>query len=161
MNQGYRVSEAERRLNQSITIGSISEVDHQAKKLRVEAGSILTAWLPWPTEMGRNYRRWRPLRKGQQVVLAAPSGDLAQAVVIGMLYSKALPAPSDNPDLDLVEFEDGARFQYDSAAHECIAETGGSRVTMDRDRILLSSNGSTLELDASGIRLNGARIDMN
>lgn len=161
MNQAYRQGETERRFNQSIKIGTIEIVDHDAKKIRVAIGSLLTEWLSWPTEMGRNYRRWRPLRAGQQVVLGAPSGDLTQAVIIGMLYSSALPAPSANPNLDLVEFEDGARFQYDSEAHEYIAETGGSSVTMDRDRILLSSNGSTLELDASGIRLNGARIDLN
>jgi len=161
VNDGYRLTDLERRLNNLLMVGTILEVDHAARKLRVEIGEIRTAWLEWPTEMGRNFRRWRPLRQGQQVLLSSPSGDPSQAVISGMLYSSALPAPSDNPDLDLVEFEDGARFQYDSTAHEAIAETGGSRVTMDRDRILLSSNGSTLELDASGIRLNGARIDLN
>lgn len=161
MNQARRINELERRLNNLLMVGTILEVDHGARKLRVEVGEIRTAWLSWPTEMGRNYRRWRPLRKGQQVVLSSPSGDLAQAVITGMLYSSALPSPSDNPDLDLVEFEDGARAQYDSTAHAFITETGESSVTMDRDRILLSSNGSTLELDAEGIRLNGARIDLN
>jgi phage baseplate assembly protein V len=157
----YSAAELLRLIHNIIRLGTIAEVDHSARKLRVKVGDITTAWLDWPTEMGRNFRRWRPLRKGQQVVLSCPGGDLAQAKVTGLIYSTALPGPSDNPDLDLVEFEDGARFQYDSAAHECIAETGGSRITMDRGRILLSSNGSTLELDASGIRLNGAQIDLN
>lgn len=161
MNQAYRIRELERRLNNLLMVGTILEVDHAARKLRVEVGEIRTAWLSWPVEIGHNFRRWRPLRKGQQVVLASPSGDPAQAVITGMLYSSALPAPSDNPDLDLVEFDDGARFQYDSASHEYTAETGGSHITMDRDRILLSSNGSTLELDASGIRLNGVSLTHN
>ncbi|MDC8443757.1 phage baseplate assembly protein V [Halomonas aquamarina] len=161
MNQAWRLQELERRLNNQVMIGTILEVDHAARKLRVEIGEIRTTWLNWPVEMGRNFRRWRPLRKGQQVVLVSPSGDPAQAVITGMLYSSALPAPSDNPDLDLVEFEDGAKALYDSAAHEFITETGGSRIAMSRDRILLSSNGSTVELDSAGIRLNGARIDLN
>ncbi|QTP60926.1 phage baseplate assembly protein V [Billgrantia antri] len=161
MNQAYRLGELERRLNGMVMVGTILAVDHASRKLRVQVGEIRTAWLAWPVEMGRNFRRWRPLREGQQVVLVSPSGDPSQAVIAGMLYSSALSAPSDNPDLDLVEFEDGARFQYDSATHEYIGETGGSRITMDRDRILLSSNGSTLELDSAGIRLNGARIDLN
>jgi len=161
VNQAWRQQELDRRLNNLLMVGTVLAVDHAARKLRVEIGEIRTAWLNWPAEMGRNYRRWRPLRAGQQLLLASPSGDPAQAVIAGMLYTAALPPPSDNPDLDLVEFEDGARIQYDSAAHEFIAETGGSCITADRDRILLSSNGSTLELDASGIRLNGARIDLN
>lgn len=159
--QAYRIRDLERRLNAMVMVGTILAVDHVARKLRVQVGEIRTAWLSWPVEMGRNFRRWRPLREGQQVILSSPSGDPAQAVITGMLYSLALPAPSDNPDVDLVEFDDGARFQYDSAAHEYISETGGSRITMDRDRILLSSNGSTLELDGAGIRLNGTRIDLN
>ncbi|MDR5887560.1 phage baseplate assembly protein V [Vreelandella janggokensis] len=161
MNQAWRLQELERRLNNMVMVGTVLEVDHPTRKLKVEIGEIRTAWLNWPAEMGRNYRRWRPLRKGQQVVLSSPSGDPAQAVITGMLYSNALSAPSSNPDLDLIEFEDGTRFQYDSANHECVAQTGESQITMDRDRILLSSNGSTLELDAEGIRLNGARIDLN
>ena len=161
MNQAWRLQELERRLNNMVMVGTVLEVDHATRKLKVEIGEIRTAWLNWPTEMGRNYRRWRPLRKGQQVVLSSPSGDPAQAVITGMLYSNALSAPSSTPDLDLIEFEDGTRFQYDSASHEYVAQVGGSQITMDRDRILLSSNGSTLELDAEGIRLNGARIDLN
>ncbi|SDJ41519.1 phage baseplate assembly protein V [Billgrantia gudaonensis] len=160
----HSAAELLRLIHNLVRLGTIAEVDHSARKLRVQvgrAGEITTAWLDWPVEMGRNYRRWRPLRKGQQVVLSCPGGDLVQAKITGMLYSSALSAPSDNPDLDLIEFDDGARFQYDSAAHEYIAETGSSRVTMDRDRILLSSNGSTLELDESGIRLNGAEIHLN
>src|SRR5690554_2071874 len=146
MNQAYRIRDLERRLNAMVMVGTILAVDHATRKLRVQVGEIRTAWLSWPVEMGRNFRRWRPLREGQQVILSSPSGDPAQAVITGMLYSLALPAPSDNPDVDLVEFDDGARFQYDSAAHKYTAETGGSHITMDRDRILLSSNGSTLEL---------------
>lgn len=149
MNQSYRMSETERRLNQSITIGSISEVDHQAKKIRVEIGSILTAWLPWPTEMGRNYRRWRPLRKGQQVVLAAPSGDLAQAVVIGMLYSSALPSVDENPDLDVTEFEDGTRFQYDSAAHVIKIHCVGD-IVIENAKSITIQTGKTLDITAGG-----------
>lgn len=161
MNQAFRTRDLERRLNNMLMIGTVAEVDHAGRKVRVKVGDIHTAWLNWPAEVGRNYRRWRPLRSGQQVVLSSPSGDPAQAVITGMLYSSATPSPSDNPDLDLVEFEDGTRLEYDSENHRAVVEVGDSRLSMDRARITLSSNGSSLELDASGIRLNGSRIDLN
>jgi len=41
------------------------------------------------------------------------------------------------------------------------ATVGGSLITMNTSHILLSSNGSTLELDAAGVRINGTRIDLN
>lgn len=113
----WGVAEVERRLANMIRIGVISEVDHGAKKIRVSHGGLKTAWLPWPVEVGRNFKRWRPLREGQQVVLASPSGDLTQAAIIGMLYTEALDAPNDNPDIDQTLFDDGTSVQYDSASH--------------------------------------------
>jgi phage baseplate assembly protein V len=158
---GWGLGEIERRLASMVKVGVISAVDHAGKKIRVEAGGMNSAWLPWPVDQGRNFKRWRPLRAGQQVVMVAPSGELAQASVIGMLYSSSLDAPDTNPDLDLVLFEDGTRCQYDSAAHQLDVDLGTSSLTMNRDSITLESNGSTIEMDAAGIRLNGARIDLN
>lgn len=149
MNQAWRLRDLERRLNNLLMVGTILEVDHAARKLRVEIGEIRTAWLNWPTEMGRNYRRWRPLRVGQQVVLSSPSGDPAQAVITGMLYSSALPRPSDNPDLDLVEFEDGTRFQYDSAAHVIKIHCVGDIVVENANSITVNT-GTTLDITAGG-----------
>ena len=147
MNEGYRLTDLERRLNNLLMLGTILDVDHTARKLRVEVGDIRTAWLEWPVEMGRNFRRWRPLRKGQQVLLSSPSGDPSQAVISGMLYTSALSAPSDNPDLDLIEFEDGAQFQYDSAGHHCKASTPASgKITLQvgETSLVMESGGSTL-----------------
>ena len=149
MNQARRLQDLERRLNNQAMIGTILEVDHAARKLRVEIGEIRTAWINWPTEMGRNYRRWRPLRKGQQVVLASPSGDPAQAVITGMLYSSALSAPSDNPDLDITEFEDGTRTEYDSAAHVIKIHCVGDIVIENANSITIET-GTTLDITAGG-----------
>ncbi|MCK0743566.1 phage baseplate assembly protein V [Chromohalobacter nigrandesensis] len=149
MNQAWRLQELERRLNNLLMVGTILEVDHAARKLKVKVGEIRTAWLNWPTEMGRNYRRWRPLRKGQQVVLSSPSGDPAQAVITGMLYSSALPSPSDNPDLDLIEFEDGTRFQYDSADHVIKIHCVGD-IVVENAKSITVNTGTTLDITAGG-----------
>jgi phage baseplate assembly protein V len=149
VNQARRLQDLERRLNNQAMIGTILEVDHSTRKLRVQIGEIRTAWLSWPAEMGRNFRRWRPLRAGQQVVLASPSGDPAQAVITGMLYSSVLPAPSDNPDLDITEFEDGTRFQYDSASHVIKIYCVGGIVVENANSITIET-GSTLDITAGG-----------
>jgi hypothetical protein len=41
------------------------------------------------------------------------------------------------------------------------ATVGGSKFEMNATRLKLTSNGSALEIDANGIRLNGTRIDFN
>ncbi len=108
----FEHSELERQLHNLLRLGTVAKVDHSKRLIKVQTGELLTGWLDWPTETGRNYRRWRPLRLNSQVLIACPSGDPAQAQIIGMLYSNAAPAPSDDPELDLVEFDDGSKVEY-------------------------------------------------
>lgn len=134
-----------RRIESLIRLGTIDQVDHAARKLRVKTGGLLTGWLPWPAEVGRNYRRWRPLRTGTQVVLACPSGDPAQAVIIQILYTDALDAPSTDPAVDRIDFDNGSFIQHN-------AESGKLHVHAAGD----------LHLTAVGnIVINGTRVDIN
>lgn len=122
---GWSLSELERRLANLVRIGVIDQVDHAARRIRVTAGGMTSAWLPWPAEVGRNFKRWRPLRTGQQVVLAAPSGELAQAVVVGLLYSDSLDSPSTDEHKDLIQFDDGTRIEYDSGTSKLTIDCAG------------------------------------
>ncbi len=173
----WGLAELERRLANIVKIGVIQEANHADKKLRVAMGETQTAWLPWPAEIGNNFIRWRPLRVGQQVVLVAPSGELNQAVIVGQLYGGGIEAPADHETLDLIQFEDGTKLQYDSSVHCLTAEVGGCEITVDQtsiqlknqssqlnltaEAIKLDSNGSSVLLDASGVKVNGAVIELN
>lgn len=127
----YAQSALERLLHNLIRIGTVACIDNATQRIRVQSGDILTDWLPWPAEIGRNYRRWRPLRIGQQLVLACASGALDNACVIAMLYDHANPPPATSDTLDIIEFEDGATIAYDSAAHHMTLK--GARITLDGD----------------------------
>lgn len=150
-----------RRLDNLIRLGTIAETDHEARLLRIQSGELLTDWLPWPTEMGRNYRRWRPLRIGTQVVLACPSGDPAQALIIGMLYSDALDSPGTDEHQDLIEFDDGTRIQYDSAAHRLSIDVhGDAAVQVEGDASLVV--GGDLAATVTGVAtLDAEHIALN
>lgn len=145
----WGLADLERRVANMVKIGVIAEADHSARKIRVQAGGMTSAWLPWPAEVGRNFKRWRPLRVGQQVVMLAPSGELAQAVVVGMLYSSSVDAPANSPDRDLVEFDDGTRLEYDSAAHKLTATVKGS-AEITTDTTLKANAGTDAEVTAGG-----------
>lgn len=147
---GFDHAEQDRLISDLICLGRIEQVDHAAKRTKVRS-KTLSAWLPWPTEMGRNYRRWRPLRTGQQVILASPSGDMAQAVIVGMLYTDNLPAPESDPDLDLIEFENGAAISHDIS-------NGAMVVTCTGD--LTIEVAGTLSLNASNHVIDGP-VDQN
>lgn len=105
-----------RRLENLLRLGTIAEVDHAARKVRVQSGELTGNWLDWPAEIGRNYKRWRPLREGTQVLIGCISGDPAQAQIIGMLYTDAIASPSTDEEIDLIQFDDGSYIKHNHTA---------------------------------------------
>nr|WP_242507946.1 phage baseplate assembly protein V [Rhodothalassium salexigens] len=114
----HAVTDIARRLANLIGLGTIAEVDPSVARVRVTLNGRLTDWLPLPAPIGRNAIGWHPPRVGAQVLVACPGGDPANAVIVQALYSADCPAPSDDPALDTVRFEDGTQVTYDSEAHE-------------------------------------------
>ena len=132
----------DRRLHSLIRVGTVLEVDPETAKARVTFGvETKSAWIPWTGRAGV-IDEWSPPVEGEQVLVVAPGGDTAQGLIVSSTPSNTYGKKS----------QDGEEYRI---------TIGGSFFSMTSDRILLSSNGSTLEMDAAGIRLNGARIDLN
>lgn len=112
----HAMTDMARKLANLIGLGTIAEVDPSFARVKADINGRLTGWLPHPADIGNNYRAWRPLRVGTQVIVACPAGDPANAVIIGILYSAALPPPADTADIDVVAFNDGTTLRYDSGA---------------------------------------------
>jgi phage baseplate assembly protein V len=139
------IAELNRQLENLIRIGTIAVVDHAARKLKVKSGNLLSNWLDWPADIGRNYKRWRPLRLNTQVILSCPAGDPAQAMIIGMLYSNDFPAPSTDPDIDLIAFNNGSFIEYHHT----------------NKTVKLHSAGDFDITAVGNIKINGTRVDIN
>lgn len=164
------LSDLGRRLENVAAVGTIAEVDHAGARVRVDVAGRLTDWLRWPADVGRNYRAWRPLRPGQQVTLAAPSGDPANAAITGILHSQALPPPSDDPDVDLIEYEDGTLHQYHAADHAHLLDlracdgsarvlTGIAETLVDHDRIELRVGAAEIVITDGEVRLKAGQTE--
>ena len=149
------MTDAERRLANLVVLGQVAELDAERARVRVKAGPILTAWLPFTTGRAGPDVTWHAPEPGEQVVLVAPGGDLNQAVVVGSLYRQAYPAPADSAEIIRTRFKDGAVMEYDREQHHwhLSVPSGG--------RIVLEIGPSTIEMSDSGIRITGPRIDLN
>jgi|GEM_PF-1061817 len=134
-------SDLARRLENLLCLGTIAEVDHSHARVKLDIAGRTTGWLPYSAEIGANFRRWRPLRVGTQVLAGCPSGDPANAVIVQILYTDALPSPSTRGDLDIVQFDDGTVVSYDSGAKLLTAETPGD---------LAVTAGGNITADAGG-----------
>ena len=149
------MTDAERRLSNVVMLGQVAELDTERARVRVQAGPILTAWLPFATVRAGADRTWHAPEPGEQVVLVAPGGDLNQAVVVGSLYRQAYPPPADSADISRTEWQDGAALAYDRQLHHwhLSVPAGG--------KIVLEVGPSKIEMSDSGIRLTAPRIDLN
>jgi len=143
-----------RRVANLSCLGTIAEVDHARARVRVDVNGRLTDWLRWPADLGRNYIRWRPLRPGQQVMLAAPGGDIANALITQILYSDALPAPSSDPDLDLIRWEDGTAVSYHRTTRT-LRVTGPTTIHLQAETIEIDGR---VVITGAGVTHNGRDI---
>lgn len=152
-----------RRLENLIRIGTIIDVDLSGEipLYRVKTGELETDWIAATVRRAGTAKKSHAYTAGEQVVLLSPSGDLGAAVISHALNSTGNPSPDNHVTRDRATYPDGAIIEYDPEAHQLKADVVGSSIIMNRTHILLSSNGSTIELSASGIALNGSRIDLN
>jgi phage baseplate assembly protein V len=121
----YDLAELQRKFAALVIFGTVSEVDHKAKKLRVTEGNLTSGWLPFPAETGRNYRRWRPIKLGQQLIVLCRAGDPNNGVIIGELYCESNDAPLTDENIDIIEFNDGAELRYDSKNKAMTIQSAG------------------------------------
>lgn len=116
------IPELLRLIHNLIRLGTISEIDHgelgvRPPRVRVKSGDLLTGWLPWIVVRAGTTADWDPPTVGEQVLVLSPGGDTACGIALSALYRTEHAAPSDNPDLFVRTFPDGARIQYDHKNH--------------------------------------------
>lgn len=95
-------------------------------------GSYVRNWLPWTTPRAGLDGEWWAPEPDEQVVVIAPSGNLARAIIIGAIFRGALNfVPSENgitphtplPAGDAEKqqhvrvYRDGSRMMYDRNTH--------------------------------------------
>lgn len=114
-------AELARRLDNIVRFGVIEQTDFTTDpiqpRVRVRTGNILTAWIPISAPRANSDAEHDPVQKGEHVILLAPSGELAQAVVVGKLFSSDHPSPDLNPDNHRRTYRDGAVIEYNSKTH--------------------------------------------
>lgn len=108
----FDLAELTRRLANLIRIGTVEQVDYDAKTLRVVMGEIRTGWITWGTDSAEGDLDWSPYEVGEQVMMLAPNGELSSAVVVCALNRNDAPPPANAAHIHYRKFKDGAEFEY-------------------------------------------------
>lgn len=154
----FTQAELERRLANIISWGTVEEADYPNARVKVRCGGVLTDWLPWMTQRAGGDRSWWAPEVGEQVVLLAPSGELAQAVVLLGVFQAAHAAPADSPDVDRRVYSDGAVIEYDRSAHVLKAEIPGN-AQVKAEGTIDGEAGNLISLKAPLIKIFGNVIN--
>ncbi|MVO16212.1 phage baseplate assembly protein V [Parasedimentitalea huanghaiensis] len=140
---GYAAARNEQAREGIVRFGVVTAVDATTARAKVSfGGESESTWLPWMAERAAAITVWAPVSIGEQVVVRSESGETAQGVILGSLFSNGNPAAGSA-----------------EAVHR--VKIGGSSITITGSAITLSSNGSTIVLDAGDVAINGARVDLN
>ncbi len=126
MDDAWAQSETERLVANLIRLGTVSELDEANARLRVDVCGMATDWLPWLTARAGATRTWSAPRSGEQVLVLAPYGDPAQAVVLPAIYQDTHPAPAATKDVEHVVFPDGSTVEYDSVGNTLEVTVAGA-----------------------------------
>lgn len=156
---GFDMTEANRRLSNLISIGTVEEVDYATATARIRFGDVVTAPLSMSALRAGGNRAWAPYEVGEQVVVAAPSGNLASGVILGAIYADAAPANGDSADLHRVTYANGAVIEYDRAAnHFRMNLAGGSvEISASGGLTIIGTVTVTGDVIADGISLKNHR----
>lgn len=118
--------------------GTVTEIDEENWRVRVQSGGLETTWLRWNAQRAGAFKVWVPPSIGEQVWLLCLGGNTDTAIIGGSLYSNDNPAPGATRNEMVVTAPDGARFRYD-------AEAGALQVTGIKSAVIEASVIVTLD----------------
>lgn len=148
-------AETERILANLIRLGVIDSLDQANALVKVKVGGLTTDWLPWITSRAGATRTWSAPRAGEQVLVLAPHGDLAQAVVLPAIYSDTHAAPATTQNRDTIVFPDGSSVDYNSSTSTLTVNAGTGNVVVNCAQATINAS-TQVELDTPLVHCTGA-----
>ena len=98
-----------------VRFGTVTDVDAAKARAKVSfGGESKSEWLPWLAERAGAISVWAPVSEGEQVIVLSESGETAQGVILGSVFSDQNPGCSGAEEV--LRFQVGPSFLEISAA---------------------------------------------
>ncbi|WP_071335481.1 phage baseplate assembly protein V [Burkholderia contaminans] len=111
-----------RRLESLLREGTVIDVDHGARRVRIESGGLQTDWIRWLAQRTGDSIVWDPPSIGEPGLLFCPSGEPTTGLFLPGVYCDGHDSPSSSPTQHVRVYKDQARISYDFASHALTAE---------------------------------------
>lgn len=110
------LAELIRLLENIVRTGTVTEIDEEKWRVRVQSGGLTPNWMRWTAQRAGAFKVWVPPSVGEQVWFLCLGGNTDVAFIGGSLYSADNPAPGASRNEMVVTAPDGATFRYDAEA---------------------------------------------
>lgn len=95
-------AEADRRIGNVLSLGVVQSIDAGAARAVVQIGDLVTPAIPVAQLRAGALSFWWMPTPGEQVLVGAPSGDMARAVIIASVFAGNAPSSdAASPMIDL------------------------------------------------------------
>ncbi|MCS6473704.1 phage baseplate assembly protein V [Burkholderia thailandensis] len=143
-----------RRLESLLREGSVIDVDHRARRVRVESGGLETDWIRWLAQRTGNSIEWDPPTIGEPGLLFCPSGEPTTGLFLPGVYCDGHDSPSSNPNEHVRVYADSARIAYDFAAHALTASLPAGATVH-----IIAPSSVTVETATATVRAKSVTLD--
>ncbi len=143
-----------------ITIGTITKLSDDGIFGQVKIGDITTKMLPLPTFYSKNCTSWSPMHEDAQVIISAPSGNLENALIIGLLWSAGEAPYTTDRNIDGIKFNDGTMVSYNSETQTLDVSCEGQINIKSIGDINIETDGA-FNLKAASINIDGPVTQVN
>lgn len=160
----FSIAELQRRIENLVRVGTIEAADYSGHtpKCRVRMGELLSDWIPMSQPRAGGNRVFQAFEVGEQVLLAAPGGDFAQAVVLASVNQSGVPAAASHPDIHRIDYGNGDFIEHDRASGTLTLQLQGDltirvvgNVAIQADGDIAIKAAGNLDLEAASIRMTG------
>lgn len=128
--------ENERRMNNMVNRGIVTEVDYANAVCRVQIDSLVTDWLPFGSVRMGKVKVWNPPHVGEQIYLISETGELETALVLGSFAYDNQPNPTADAATVAMHCDDGAVFSYNHATHQLTIDLPNDSKTAIRSDVV-------------------------
>ena len=133
-----RLENLDRRANNSMREGVVTEVFPDEGMARVDAMGVVSKKVPWLQRAG-DINEWTPPTKGERVLLISPTGEPGIGLILPGGYSDKFKQPHQK-------------------GGEKVTVTGSVRITQTQDSYIITVGGCTLTITSNGFQFNGGEM---
>jgi phage baseplate assembly protein V len=149
----HRVAEMERRQDNQVRHGKVTDIDAEKQLARIEIGErdgtpLKSAWVPYAQVAG-GYKAHTPPTVGQQMTLFAPNGEVRQAVLLPFTWSNDNQSPSDKADEHVDTF--GDKWKWTRKKDLFHIQLDKAEVEIKPASVALKHEGASLTVSANNV----------